>query len=189
MDFGFSRFLEMFEERFGRRMTTCLVALIGLALSIYSIKVVIDGSREFYALLSASFTWQLGGPILLQAVSFVLSIALSWIIMQSIWKFYFVPRLSRLRTELQNSYSDLERRTGEITATFEDNKAKLAELQAELTLGIKEWEDRSIAREIELDEIQAEITKKLEEGRALLERGEQVVEKAEKVSRELQGDD
>jgi uncharacterized membrane protein len=32
MDFGLSRFLEMFEERFGRRLTTALLAIIALAI-------------------------------------------------------------------------------------------------------------------------------------------------------------
>ena len=33
MDFGFARFLEMFEERFGSRATTAMLAIIGVLAS------------------------------------------------------------------------------------------------------------------------------------------------------------
>jgi hypothetical protein len=37
MDFGFARFLEMFEERFGRTATTTILAVLGLA-SAWAVK-------------------------------------------------------------------------------------------------------------------------------------------------------
>jgi hypothetical protein len=40
MDFGLSRFLEMFEERFGRRVTTALLAMIGLAIFGLTARVI-----------------------------------------------------------------------------------------------------------------------------------------------------
>jgi hypothetical protein len=52
MDFGLARFLEMFEERFGRRATTALLALIGLAVTAYSIKLAIETIKYLYDLIS-----------------------------------------------------------------------------------------------------------------------------------------
>jgi hypothetical protein len=40
MDFGLNRFLEMFEERFGRRLTTALLALMGLAVASVSVSLI-----------------------------------------------------------------------------------------------------------------------------------------------------
>jgi hypothetical protein len=40
MDFGLHRFLEMFEERFGRRPTTALLAVMGLAVFGFSARVI-----------------------------------------------------------------------------------------------------------------------------------------------------
>jgi hypothetical protein len=42
MDFGFGRFLEMFEERFGRRPTTALLGLIGLAVFGLCARLIYD---------------------------------------------------------------------------------------------------------------------------------------------------
>ncbi len=42
MDFGLSRIVEMFEERFGPRATSVLVALVALALGAISLKTIVD---------------------------------------------------------------------------------------------------------------------------------------------------
>jgi hypothetical protein len=42
MDFGLSRIVEMFEDRFGRFAATALIALIGLALACVSIKTIAE---------------------------------------------------------------------------------------------------------------------------------------------------
>lgn len=40
MEFGLGKFLEMFEERFGKKATTYLLALIGLGISSWMVKLI-----------------------------------------------------------------------------------------------------------------------------------------------------
>ena len=51
MDFGFARFLEMFEERFGSRATTAMLAIIGVAVAVWGIGEIVDKDRYISTIL------------------------------------------------------------------------------------------------------------------------------------------
>ena len=52
MEFGLSRIIEMFEERFGKRLTTLVTAIIVLALVCVAAKaIIIDFIRPSYGLV------------------------------------------------------------------------------------------------------------------------------------------
>ena len=51
MDFGVTRFLEMFEERFGRVATTVLLALIGSAIALWALDIIVDHGTKLYETL------------------------------------------------------------------------------------------------------------------------------------------
>jgi hypothetical protein len=167
MDFGFSRFLEMFEERFGRHATTFLVALIGLALSVYSLKVVIDASTEFYTLFTTTINWELGRIFIAKAGSFVVSMLLAWIILQAIWRFYFIPRMARVQKRADDAYAECKKTAEEAIFVTGNARAELEGLSVDLSKRINDWEIQTIEREDILNALHAEITEKLKEAQIL----------------------
>jgi hypothetical protein len=63
MDFGLHRFLEMFEERFGRRTTTALLAMIGLAIFGVTARLIYaDLLRPLYDFSLELFSFRIFPP-------------------------------------------------------------------------------------------------------------------------------
>jgi hypothetical protein len=54
MEFGLSRFLEMFEERFGRTITTAILGIFGAAVTVYCLKVIVEGGISAYHLIKSA---------------------------------------------------------------------------------------------------------------------------------------
>jgi len=158
-------------------MTTVLVALIGAALALYALKVVIEASMEFYALFTASFTWELGRKILPQLMSFAFSVALLWILSQAIWRFYYGPRVKRLQNKLEDtqkqiedSYADLERTSAEVTTVLDESKSRFAEISSDLAKRIDAWEKRTVEYDKKSDDIKREIEEKIAQAKTLIEK-------------------
>ena len=71
MDFGISRFLEMFEERFGRTATSTLLAVIGIAILAWAMQTTIAFSVYLYKLtLKANLVPQLEAESILAHLIF-----------------------------------------------------------------------------------------------------------------------
>lgn len=62
IDFGFARFLEMFEERFGSRATTVVLAIIGVAVAVWGIGEIVDKTIYFYGLIRSAHFFQQDKP-------------------------------------------------------------------------------------------------------------------------------
>jgi hypothetical protein len=100
MDFGLGRFLEMFEERFGRRVTTALLALVGIAIAVFCLHLVFEGFLlPIYALSSAFIGWlsNLGlGPwityfLQTPAAKFALSVGMTLPVWLVVYHFAALP--------------------------------------------------------------------------------------------------
>jgi hypothetical protein len=161
MDFGFARFLEMFEERFGRTTTTVLLGLIGAALVCYSLKVVVDTSIEFRDLVTSSTWWKLANwrPIIFQAIEIIVGVALYIIVIQALWSFYFKPRINRAaaqaltmitmhrdevkedRQRLEANYEKAEALLKQSEAISDQVEAKISDLEAKLAEATRKQED------------------------------------------------
>lgn len=71
-DFGFGRFFEMFEERFGRRPTTLLLGAIGTALFIFAIGFIFsNGVKPLFNFLKDLFGGLISFEVTLENVSSV----------------------------------------------------------------------------------------------------------------------
>jgi hypothetical protein len=128
MDFGFSRFLEMFEDRFGRHATTVLIALIATALAAYSIKVIVDTTVEFESSIRSStwFTWTHAREFAAGLLGWLIGIVLFWIFIRAMWHYNYRPRLERMKAEFTAEMSEsLER-------VKETSRAEVEAFQAEL---------------------------------------------------------
>jgi hypothetical protein len=105
MDFGFGRFLEMFEARFGQRMTTALLGVLALAAGCWSIKTVIEFAVYVYDLpvkshfLTAVQTDSIIGHIIFFGVQFLLTIILA---------IYLFNKLIVVRVKSLKKYWDKE---------------------------------------------------------------------------------
>lgn len=138
MDFGFSRFLEMFEERFGRLATTALIAMIGAALVAYSIKVVVDTALELHS-LAAQATWlnwvtlkDLSRPF----IGWVIGAILYVIFVQGAWRFYFQPRLTRAAAKYEDMIAghqaEIDKLKAVVTETGTKSRKNLDDAEAML---------------------------------------------------------
>lgn len=113
MEFGFSRFLEMFEERFGRAVTTAILGLVGAALALYCTKVVIEAAVYFYRLiLSINFLAALRQEsVAAHLLIFGVQIALTSLVLRWIWRRLYSRYLSRTETKLRRTLKDIEDKT------------------------------------------------------------------------------
>ena len=130
MEFGFSRFLEMFEERFGRTVTTIVLGLVGAAVALYCAKVVIEAAVYFYGLmLSMNFLAALRQEtVAAHAIIFVAQIILTSLVLQYIWRQLYLRYVASAEAEIT---ALLERAENEIAAfeqkvqAFEGREDKL----------------------------------------------------------------
>jgi len=103
MDFGFERFLEMFEDRFGRHATTALIGTVGIALFLYALHVIIDVVKELNESLER-FDWTHNSfviGILSQTVGVLFGFLLLLLFFGTVYNFYFTPKTDRLREEIK----------------------------------------------------------------------------------------
>jgi hypothetical protein len=95
MDFGFSRFLEMFEERFGRGATTALMGALAIAVIAWAIQTTIEAAVYIYGLIkSAHFV-----PVLetehaaTHLVIFAAQVGFTFLVLAFIWRWFIRRRL------------------------------------------------------------------------------------------------
>jgi hypothetical protein len=54
MELGVARFLEMFEERFGRRVTTLLLGALAIAAAAWAVQTTIEAAVYVYRLFKSA---------------------------------------------------------------------------------------------------------------------------------------
>ena len=98
MDFGFARFLEMFEERFRSRATTAMLAIIGVAVAVWGIGEIVDKIIYFYDLVkSAHFLTALAQEnAATHIIVFAVQIAITFLILGFIWHWFYRRRIKAL---------------------------------------------------------------------------------------------
>lgn len=103
MEFGFARFLEMFEERFGRTVTTAVLALVGTAVAIYSAKVIIETIVYVFRLVrSANLLTALSQEsVASHIIVFAVQIVLTFLSLGFIWQQIRRRRLRDARARQQ----------------------------------------------------------------------------------------
>lgn len=109
MDFGISRFLEMFEERFGRTATSTLLAVIGIAILAWGMQTTIAFAVYLYKLtLKANLVPQLEAEsILAHLIFFGVQLVITFFILAYLWRKFAEMRIRSLRsyfdTEMKNT--------------------------------------------------------------------------------------
>ena len=95
MDFGFARFLEMFEERFGRVATTAILAILGLAAAAWAVKTIVEAIiYVFHLIKSAKLLTALEQESAAShIVVFAVQIALTFLILGIIWRLFYLRQL------------------------------------------------------------------------------------------------
>jgi C4-dicarboxylate-specific signal transduction histidine kinase len=142
MDFGFSRFLEMFEERFGRIATTVLIGVVGIALLGYSLHIIVDVTREFHKILS-SYSW-ITEEVLGLLVRAIIIVVFTWIFADALYRYYTVPLFRRMEARFavtQDEITLAEQKMDEIEANIERRAAELANKTASLQTKIDELKE------------------------------------------------
>ena len=98
MDFGFARFLEMFEERFGRIATTAILAILGLAASAWAVKTIIEAIIYVYDLIKSAklLTVLEEESAASHIIVFAIQIAITFLIIGIVWRMFYLREIRRL---------------------------------------------------------------------------------------------
>ena len=111
LDFGFSRFLEVFEERFGRPLTTVLVGTIGFGLLLFAIKTIFEMSKWFYK-EAISYPWLSSfnsRTAAIQLIVLAAQIFITFVVLTVIWRFFLKRKLNRFHQRMNTMKTDIER--------------------------------------------------------------------------------
>jgi hypothetical protein len=121
MDFGFGRFLEMFEERFGRWVTTALLGLLGFAAFAWAIQTVIQLVVYIYKLVISThlLTALETESIILHSFFFAAQFAVTFLVLGFLWRKFTERRMKTLRTRLGDEMKKMEERHRFIIQTHE----------------------------------------------------------------------
>jgi hypothetical protein len=139
MDFGFARFLEMFEERFGSRPTTVVLAIIGLAVTAWAVGEIVDKTIYFYGLISsAHFLAALEQEsATTHIIIFAVQIGVTFLVLAFIWRWFYSRKLKNIENDLETSRARIEskleqaaKRTAEFEADIE-RRGKASDQQAQ----------------------------------------------------------
>jgi hypothetical protein len=134
MDFGFSRFFEVFEERFGRTVTTTLLAFLGLAVFAWCLKGFTETAIYFYGLVKSAqlLTVLESESAASHLVIFGAQVALTALILWAIWRWFirrklrgYQNRLTKLRTDLasaQKTFDEMTAKQEAVMRMFELHK-------------------------------------------------------------------
>jgi len=144
MELGFARFLEMFEERFGHRVTTAILGLVGLALAIYSVEVILSAIAAAYGVIkSANLLAALKQESAAShIVIFLAQITLTFLALWFIWRQFYRRKLEEAENalkagetrinELMNRVKNSVANYREKVQAFENREDRLADRMEEL---------------------------------------------------------
>jgi flagellar biosynthesis protein FliP len=110
MEFGFARFLEMFEERFGRSVTTAILAVIGLAVAIYSIKVILETIAYIYAIVTSTHLIatldkeDAAAHLIVLGVQITITFVVLWLI----WQWFIRRRIRTFQTKMERYKAEMK---------------------------------------------------------------------------------
>lgn len=122
MDFGFSRFLEMFEERFGRLATTALLGALGLAALAWAIQTVIQVVIYVYKLAVSThlMTALETESIFFHSVFFAGQFVITFFILGYIWRKFAELRMKSFKAWAVREMQRVEERFDLITKKHAD---------------------------------------------------------------------
>ena len=137
MDFGFARFLEMFEERFGRIATTAILAILGLAASAWAVKTIIEAIIYVYDLIkSAKLLTVLEEELAAShIIVFAIQIAITFLIIGIVWRMFYLREIRRLEHGLDATETRIRGmldRVQKETSDFEEKVKALDQREAPL---------------------------------------------------------
>ncbi|HZT24937.1 MAG TPA: hypothetical protein VFA57_04455 [Pseudolabrys sp.] len=136
MEFGLSRFLEMFEERFGRTVTTTILGLLGAAVALYCLKVIIEAIVYFYNLISAAnFIAAIRQEsISAHVIIFTAQILLTSLVMKWIWRYLFLRYLGTTEAKLKQMLTTIRTQTSRFEQQVEELAGKEDEIKKRLDI-------------------------------------------------------
>ena len=132
MDFGFGKFLEMFEEHYGKRATKVLLGIISFAVLVFCLELIAKGL--FLPLVSFLKDW--GQPSTLDKFkeylipalfAFIYTAISTYLFLFLMQKFLFEPKHNELMQEAKSAVETAKSRIKEA----EDAREKLAEMVKE----------------------------------------------------------
>jgi hypothetical protein len=99
MELGVARFLEMFEERFGRRVTTLLLGALAIAAAAWAVQTTIEAAVYVYRLfksadLIAALRKESAASHL---IVFGIQMAVTYVALWAIWRWFFGRKLREFR--------------------------------------------------------------------------------------------
>jgi hypothetical protein len=123
MDLGLSRFLEMFEERFGRTATTAILGAIGVAAMAWAIQTVIQLAVYIYKLAISThlLTALETESILFHSLFFAAQFAITFFVLGFLWRKFAELRMKSFKTWT-------EREMGKISERFDLIKKNHADM-------------------------------------------------------------
>jgi len=129
MDLGTSRFLEMFEERFGSRATTIVLAIIGLALALLGIGEIVDKTIYFYGLIrSANFIAALKQEsAATHLIIFTVQIVVTFLVLVWVWRQFYRRKMTVWAVRLEKTHGQIRTAKDELEARFNDVMKKHAD--------------------------------------------------------------
>jgi hypothetical protein len=119
MELGFARFLEMFEERFGRLSTTVLMGALGMAALFWAVQTIIEALVYVYKhiaathLIAAFENESTAAHLIIFAVQIVITGLVSWYI----WRWFLQRRIQDFRGRVSAEIAAVQ-------AKFDDLKGK-----------------------------------------------------------------
>lgn len=142
MDFGFNRFLEMFEDRFGRHATTVLIAVVGLALFGYSLRVIVETVTEFAKTMSGFEVNNKISEVLQHGISLVITFILLWILVKVLYRYYFQRKIEAITQKITEHQQEIMKAQVFAKKAIEESEQNYAKAE---TLYSKSEEIRSQA--------------------------------------------
>jgi hypothetical protein len=124
MDFGFGRFLEMFEERFGYRATSGLLLLIALGISAFSLGLVWNVVLEPFVELFSDDAEATGATVLFFVLVLGVGLALN--------EWFFKPRLTEIMREMKELKAESDRIENVLGPLAEQVQADMDMLKAHI---------------------------------------------------------
>jgi hypothetical protein len=142
MELGFARFLEMFEERFGRFVTTLLMAALAAAAAAWALQTIIEATVYVYGLVKAANfiaalrTEHAAAHLIILAVQ----ITITFVLLGLVWRLFWRRKIAALETNIGDwetritgKVDDAVRRSNELEATMKEREERVNQRAKDLS--------------------------------------------------------
>jgi Tfp pilus assembly PilM family ATPase len=161
MDFGFSRFLEMFEERFGRLSTTLLMGALAIAVLSWAIQTTIEAGVYIYGLIKAAHflavleTEHAATHLAILAVQ----IAVTFLVLTFIWRWFYSRKIKSVEDQLETARVKIEGKLAEAQKRTAEFKADVERREEALNQQVKDLLERMVSLKATHEKLLAERAK------------------------------